>query len=104
MLYNYDRRIASGKKWYDIQQEAEEGYITEAAKALASELKGTAKGGGFASAEVTFDGKTLKMGFKGAPAGTVYVIVPGKKNQKEYSVVNHTPQTFAALIARELKT
>ena|ERR1700744_2261985 len=102
MTYLYDR-TSSEKTWYDVQIDAETEYITDVAKALAKELDGTSKVGGFGSATVIFNGQTLTMGFKGGGGGTVYVMAPGKKSQIEHSVVNHTPRSFAVFLVNTMK-
>lgn len=107
MTYSYDR-TASGAKWYDIVAEAEENYIEETAKNLAQMLrKGSFKMGGFASAEVTSPNFNLKIGFVGGGGGTIYVLRHNKQKEfgpgsarEEFSVVNHTPQSFAAFLFR----
>ena len=102
MAYSYDRRTAADKKWHDIQQDAETAYMDKTLKELAKLLKGKATPGGFASGTITYPGGTVTMGFMGGGGGMVYVTLPSGK-RTEHSVVNHTPITFAQLLAnREL--
>ena len=93
-------KSASGKTWYDIQNDAQTEYISAAAEALAKELKGTSKVGGFASAEVTHPKGRITLGFKGGSSGMIYTLTP---KRKEFSVVSHTPQSLAEYLINILK-
>jgi hypothetical protein len=101
MGYSYDRTAADDGTWHSIVSKVETDFIAGIAKALAKLVEGEEESGGFAVASVTFAGKEVRMGFKGGTNGMVYVFDP-KGQRKEYSVVNHTPTTFAQLLSRSL--
>lgn len=101
MSYSYDRRIAAGKTWHDLSSKLETDFISGIAEALAKIVNGEFEAGGFAVGYVRFDGKQVQMGFKGGTNGMIYVLDP-KGQRKEYSVVNHTPESFAQLLSRSL--
>jgi hypothetical protein len=98
MAYSYDRK-ASDKTWYDMLSALEGMFMGKVVAELAHLVKGKGSTGAFGSGSVVYGAGTVRLGFKGGEPGTVYVIDTANKRD-EYSVVNHTPESFARLLVK----
>jgi hypothetical protein len=97
MPYSYDR-TASGKVWHEYLADAQEEFMGDTVKELAKLLKGEGRTGAFGSGSVTYGKGVVRLGFAGGSVGTVYVVAGPKEKRTEHSVVNHTPESFAAIL------